>query len=108
MGKCLSLRCSIIFKNALIAILEGLQHLEVLNISHSMILESDSLAFDPTRVVRLDKSTLEMGARVPRFITCEERDCVMCERVRYDEGLVRWYKYEKGLWKVDEVPSLAV
>lgn len=104
--KILSLRCSIIYKNALIAILEGLQYLEILNISHTIIMEDSPIA--PRIILGLDDSTREMGARVPKFIICEESSCVMCERMMADEGLLRWYKYEEGLWKMDEVMSLAL
>uniref|UniRef100_A0A7N0ZT03 F-box/LRR-repeat protein n=1 Tax=Kalanchoe fedtschenkoi TaxID=63787 RepID=A0A7N0ZT03_KALFE len=106
--KTLSLRCSMIFKNALMVILEGLHHLQVLNISHCMIMEPDFQEDDLTRVVGLDKSTVEMAALQTKFITCQERDCVMCERMRHDEGSMKWYRYEEGLWKADEVPSLAL
>ncbi|CAM8946173.1 unnamed protein product [Rhodiola kirilowii] len=105
--KVLSLRCSIIFKNALLAILKGLQQLEILNISHSIILE-DSAKCTRENAVGIEESTLEMAARLPKFIRCKEPNCLMCERTTADEGLVRWYKYEEGLWKADEVPSLAL
>ncbi|KAL0452505.1 UNVERIFIED_CONTAM: F-box/LRR-repeat protein [Sesamum latifolium] len=106
--KVLSLRCSMLFKDALIIILEGIKGLEVLNISHCLIIEVPPPPA-PRRVLReLDKSVLERASRLKKFLTCMSDSCIMCQRTRNDEGLIRWYKYEEDLWKVDEVSSLAV
>ncbi|KAI7743768.1 hypothetical protein M8C21_027286 [Ambrosia artemisiifolia] len=42
----------------------------------------------------LDESILEKASRIR-------------ERTRLDEGYLRWYKYEEGLWKEDEVSIVA-
>lgn len=105
--KVLSLRCSMLYKDALNIILDGLQQLEVLNISHCLLLEAPPPALK--RIVKeLDHFILEKASRLRKFITCMEDSCVMCQRTRTDEGLMRWYKYEEGLWKEDEVSSLAL
>ncbi|KAI4347533.1 hypothetical protein L6164_008340 [Bauhinia variegata] len=105
--KVLSLRCSMLVKDVLIYILDSLQHLEVLNISHCIIVE---ILPPPQRkrAIRLDESIRQKASRLRQFITCMEDSCIMCQRTRNDEGLVRWYKYEEGLWKEDEVISLAL
>lgn len=104
--KVLSLRCSMLYKDALDIILDGLQQLEVLNISHCLVLEAPPPA--PRRAVKeLDHLILEKASRLRKFITCMEDSCVMCQRTKTDEGQMRWYRYE-GLWKEDEVSSLAL
>ncbi|KAI8539354.1 hypothetical protein RHMOL_Rhmol09G0176000 [Rhododendron molle] len=43
----------------------------------------------------------KVGAKIV-VLTCKDNSCVMCQRARSDERLMRWYKYEEGLWKIDE------
>lgn len=106
--KVLSLRCSMLLKDALILILDGLESLEVLNISHCLLIEVPPPPA-PRRVMReLDKTILEKASRLRKFLTCMEDSCIMCQRTRNDEGMMRWYKYEEGLWKEDEASSLAL
>ncbi|CAN7021906.1 unnamed protein product [Brassica rapa subsp. trilocularis] len=106
--KTLSLRCSSINREALIKILDGLKDLEVLNISHSYLVELSGWQPQKKVIVReLDEVILEKASRLKRFLTCMEHEtCVMCQRTENDEGIVRWYKYEEDDWKVDEVSSL--
>ncbi|GFP84792.1 F-box/LRR-repeat protein at3g48880 [Phtheirospermum japonicum] len=105
--KVLSLRCSMLFRDALVIILDNLKGLEVLNISHCLVVEVLPHPA-PRRVLSvLDRSILEKASRLRTFITCMSDNCVMCQRTRDDEGLIRWYKYEQDLWRVDEVGSLA-
>ncbi|KDP22297.1 hypothetical protein JCGZ_26128 [Jatropha curcas] len=106
--KVLSLRCSMLFRDALIRILDDLQHLEVLNISHCLLIEIQPPPA-PRRITReLDQIILDRASRLREFLICTEDSCVMCQRTKRDEGLMRWYKYEEGLWKADEVSSLAL
>ncbi|KAB5532433.1 hypothetical protein DKX38_019103 [Salix brachista] len=57
----------------------------------------------PRRIVRqLDKTILEKASWLRKFLTCMRDTCIMCQRTRNDEGLMRWYKYDEGLWKEDE------
>ncbi|KAJ4825785.1 hypothetical protein Tsubulata_029408, partial [Turnera subulata] len=105
--KVLSLRCSLITKEALLSILE-LQGLEVLNISHCLLIEAPPPPA-PRRVMKeLDQTILNKAARLREFLTCMDDSCIMCQRTKTDEGIVRWYKYEEGLWKADEIASLAL
>lgn len=107
----LSLRCSVVHRDALMLILDGLHHLKALNLSHSIILEICPKS-SQRRVVRgLDPTILEKASRLRQFFVCTRDSCdscVMCQRAMLDEGLMRWYKYDSGLWKDDEVRSLAI
>lgn len=106
--KVLSLRCSILHMDALLLILNGLKNLEVLNISHCYIVEDPPAPATRRVVDKLDDTIMEKGSRLRKFFTCRDDSCIMCQRTKDDEGLMRWYKYEEGLWKEDEVKSLAV
>ncbi|XP_061997308.1 F-box/LRR-repeat protein At3g48880-like [Rosa rugosa] len=108
--KVLSLRCSQLVREALITILDGLPQLEVLNIAHCVLLIEPPRRNQPLQIVEeLDEAILEKAARLQRFITCMQVDrCIMCQRARNDGGIMKWYKYEAGLWKQDEVSSLAL
>jgi len=110
--KVLSLRCSGLSKKALILILDKLKHLEVLNISHSCHVE---LVPDPYYEIEeykftgdIDPIIIEKASRLREFHTCMKESCIMCKRTRDDDGLVRWFQYEEGIWKHDEVSSLAL
>ncbi|KAH7850710.1 hypothetical protein Vadar_001888 [Vaccinium darrowii] len=104
--KVLSLRCSTISKEALIFILDKLPNLEVLNISHCLLIPPPPA---PRKALKeIDGFILEKASRLREFLTCIDDSCVMCQRARSDEGLMRWYRYEEGLWKTDEVRSLAL
>lgn len=106
--KVLSLRCTTLNRDALILILDGLQNLEVLNISHCLLIDVP-LAPAPKKIIKkLDRTILQKAARLRKFLTCMEDSCIMCQRTKNDEGIMRWYKYEEGLWKDDEVSSLAL
>ncbi|XP_030533024.1 F-box/LRR-repeat protein At3g48880 [Rhodamnia argentea] len=106
--KVLSLRCSVIFKDALITILEKLQDLEVLNISHCILIEAGPPPLWKRVVKEIDPFIVDKASRLREFLVCMNDSCVMCQRARSDEGLMRWYKYEEGLWKSDEARSLAL
>ncbi|KAE8022517.1 hypothetical protein FH972_008309 [Carpinus fangiana] len=106
--KVLSLRCSIVDKGALIIILDGLQHLEVLNISHCLLIEVLPPPASRRVVGEIDQSILDRASRLREFLTCMKDSCIMCQRTKSDDGHIRWYKYEEGFWKADEVSSLAL
>lgn len=106
--KVLSLRCSTIWRDALIIILDGLLNLEVLNISHCLLIEAPPPPAPKKALKEIDEYILEKASRLREFFTCMDNSCIMCQRARNDEGLMRWYKYEEGLWKTDEVRSLAL
>lgn len=106
--KVLSLRCSMILKDALVIILDGLKGLEVLNISHCLLVDAPPPPAPRNVLRKLDSTVLERTSKLKKFISCMNDACVMCQRTRNDEGLMRWYKYEEDLWKVDEVRSLTI
>ncbi|CAD5171702.1 F-box/LRR-repeat protein At3g48880-like [Musa acuminata AAA Group] len=104
--KVLSLRCSIITKEALLYILNRMDNLEVLNISHCLLLEA--LATSGRKQVRseLDQSILQKASRIREFFHCQSSSCTTCKRMIEDEGLMRWYRYEDWFWRRDEVSTL--
>ena len=105
----LSLRCSILYRDVLIFILDSLEHLEVLNISHCILMEGLLPPPQCKKIINeIDSTIRQKASRLREFITCMDDSCIMCQRTRADEGIVRWYKYEEGFWKVDEVKSLAL
>ncbi|XP_010454661.1 PREDICTED: F-box/LRR-repeat protein At3g48880-like [Camelina sativa] len=106
--KVLSLRCNAIYRDALLIILDGLESLEVLNISHSYLVVKQEHPEKKKLIVReLDQTIMEKASKLKRFVTCMEyMTCVMCKRTEKDGGRVRWNRYEEGLWKTDEVSSL--
>lgn len=106
--KVLSLRCSMLYKEALIIVLDSLPHLEVLNISHCLLIEVLPPPGPKKVVSEIDQSIIEKASRLREFLTCMNDTCTMCQRTKIDEGLMRWYRYEEGLWKADEVSSLAL
>ncbi|XP_037408817.1 F-box/LRR-repeat protein At3g48880-like isoform X1 [Triticum dicoccoides] len=103
--KVLSLRCSKVTMGALQCVLNSLEHLEVLNISHCLLFE---MATNGRRQVihELDNKALERASRLREFHHCQSRQCVACQRMMLDEGILRWYRYEDWFWRRDEVRSL--
>ncbi|CAJ2655367.1 unnamed protein product [Trifolium pratense] len=98
--KVLSVRCSVLVKEALILVLESLKYLEVLNVSHSYFV---------VPISHIDRNTIcEKASKLRQFVTCMEKPCIMCDRTRMDCGLSRWHKFKEGIWKDDEVSSLAL
>ncbi|CAI9768200.1 unnamed protein product [Fraxinus pennsylvanica] len=86
--KVLSIRCSMIYKDALITILDELKKLEVLNISHCVLIEHPPPS--PRRVLKeIDESILHKARRLHKFITCTSDSCLMCTRTRNDGGMTR-------------------
>ncbi|CAL9231329.1 unnamed protein product [Arabidopsis halleri] len=106
--KVLSLICNEINRDALLVILDKLESLEVLNISHSYLVVTQQHPEKKKIIVReLDQAIMEKASKLKRFVTCmEHKTCVMCQRTDKDEGIMRWYMYEEGLWLADEVSSL--
>ncbi|KAL5066411.1 hypothetical protein RYX36_028148 [Vicia faba] len=102
--KVLSIRCSELVKEALILILDKLEHLEVLNISHSCFVND----VNNYEGYRFDPIISEKASRLREFVTCSKESCIMCHRTKIDRGRPRWFKYEEGRWKDDEVSSLSL
>ncbi|WJX20786.1 hypothetical protein P8452_10286 [Trifolium repens] len=107
--KVLSLRCLGLSKEALNFILDEFKHLEVLNISHSCYVEPCQDPYDGYKYIGdIDPTIIEKTSRLREFHMCMKESCIMCKRTRDDDGYPRWYKYEEGIWKEDEVSSLAL
>lgn len=89
-------------------ILDGVPGLEVLNISHCILVEACQPHGNKKVLKEIDQTILEKASRLKTFLMCMNNSCIMCKRAKADEGLMRWYKYEEDLWKEDEVASLAL
>ena len=103
--KVLSLRCSKVTMDALQYLLHSMEYLEVLNISHSLLLVIASNGRKQV-VHELDGQILERASRLREFHYCQSRTCIACQRMVVDEGIMRWYRYEDWFWRRDEVRSL--
>ena len=107
--KVLSLRCSEVSRGALLHILKEMKHLLVLNVSHSYIV--DRYPTPDRRIVvlrELDQQVLEAASRLERFIYCRSRlYCNTCRLQLSLNGVLMWCRYEEGVWRKDEVSSLA-
>ncbi|KAM0938807.1 putative F-box domain, leucine-rich repeat domain superfamily, F-box-like domain superfamily [Dioscorea sansibarensis] len=107
--KVLSLRCSWLDKKALLFFLKSMGGLEVLNISHSILLiEGPVDAGSKVMFKEIDPAILEYTASLRKFYFCSSKSCLCCHRMIEDEGLMRWWKYEDWFWRIDEVSSLAL
>lgn len=102
----LSLRCSILTKVALVHIINSLENLEVLNLSHCFIEYVHSL--EVVSVLEgLDTSVIEKASRIRKFIYCQDRSCAMCQNRTDNEESLTWPVYDKEFLRMDEVSSLA-
>lgn len=104
--KTLSLRCSILTKEALLFLLDCMDHLEILNISHCMLFENLTHQGRKNVVRVLGSDVLKKASRLKEFYYCMNVDCETCRRMVKDEGLMRWYRYEESFWRKDEVKAL--
>ncbi|KAK9291421.1 hypothetical protein L1049_019368 [Liquidambar formosana] len=105
--KVLSLRCSIVSIDSLIFILDRLEQLEVLNISHCVLIEVPFPSASNRIIKKLDGSILEKASQLRKFFRCMKDSCILCQRTKNDV-LMKWHRYEEVLWKEDEVESLAL
>lgn len=106
--KVLSLRCSPLYREAVDLILDNLECLEVLNISHCLFVEKLQYPLPPRRLSKeIHEDTVKKASRLSDFFTCQEKPCVLCKLMIIDDGYIRWYKCEEGMWRKDEVSSLA-
>ncbi|KAL3521520.1 hypothetical protein ACH5RR_019669 [Cinchona calisaya] len=76
--KVLSIRCSILVGDALIILLDGLQQLEVLNISHCLLIEVPPPPAPKKVLNQIGGSILQKASSLPNFITCMNQSRVMC------------------------------
>lgn len=106
--KILSLRCSILTVEALLLILDCADHLEVLNISHCLLVENLTSMGRRNVIRELDGTIFAKASRLREFYHCMSLACSTCQRMARDEGLMRWYRYEEWFWRQDEVSSLAL
>ncbi|KAK1379560.1 hypothetical protein POM88_026304 [Heracleum sosnowskyi] len=96
---------------ALVIILDRLEHLEVLNISHYHIVEVPPLLARKRIILRkINDSILQKASHLRQFFACLNDSCIICQRSRADEGLMRNGSCImcRNAWKADEVQSLAL
>ncbi|XP_062119554.1 F-box/LRR-repeat protein At3g48880-like [Humulus lupulus] len=106
--KVLSLRCTVVFKQALLILLKKLNKLEVLNLAHSLMVCDTRepgflLVFE-----EIDDEIIKNTKHVKTLITCQKNACPMCRVAVDQEDFLKWYNYEEENWKLDEIPSLTV
>ena len=107
--KILSLRCTIVFKEALIYLLQNLQHLEVLNLSHCIMVSYISQEDGYLMVYRhVYDEIIAHASHLKDFLFCNIMSCPMCSITVNQEGFLKWYDLEQGNWRIDEIPSLTV
>ncbi|KAM7272534.1 hypothetical protein ACFE04_027197 [Oxalis oulophora] len=103
--KVLSVRCTTLLREVLIFLLDEIRNLEVLNISHCLLIDVPPPPAPKKLMKQLDQTILQKASRLRKFLTCIDDSCIMCQRTRTDEGFMRWYKYEENIWKNDELPE---
>lgn len=105
--KVLSLRSSIVDKNALNLILMFLGNLEALNISHCVLGQIPRFPGPLLAIEQLDNFILWKASLLREFFTCQVQSCSICQFEYDDENIFGWYEYDKALWRDDEIKSLA-
>ncbi|KAF3448535.1 hypothetical protein FNV43_RR09248 [Rhamnella rubrinervis] len=100
--KVLSLRRALVYKDALTHILNKLKHLEVLNVKHCLLDDSEHDGFI-VAYRKYEEETIEKASRLKNFLFCQESSCPTCQRAFDDEGILKWFEYEEGLWRADEL-----
>ncbi|KAJ7944888.1 F-box/LRR-repeat protein [Quillaja saponaria] len=111
--KILSLRCSLVYTEALRCILKGLEYLEVLNLSHSMFFaELDHEGAETSNIL------IQRGGEIPaamdvsrleRLVACQgETSCFLCQLMLENPSVGgRGYRFQEAMWREDEISSLA-
>ncbi|KAL5718409.1 hypothetical protein ACHQM5_011314 [Ranunculus cassubicifolius] len=105
--KRLSLRCCKLNKDALIMIMENLECLEILNISHCLFVNERPFPGGKQLLRKVDTDVFVIAARLHNFYTCQDKLCVVCSQMMTDEGCLRWYRCEEGEWRKDEICSFS-
>ncbi|PON86440.1 F-box domain containing protein [Trema orientale] len=106
--KVLSLRCTVVFREALQFLLLNMEHLEVLNLTHCLVVSYSRRAGYLVVYREIDEDIIENASNLKKFLTCKKTSCSMCKVVANQVGFLKWYNCEERNWRMDEVPSLAV
>ncbi|XP_062028893.1 F-box/LRR-repeat protein At3g48880-like [Rosa rugosa] len=107
--KVLSLRCAEVSRGAVLHILNEMNHLQVLNLSHSYIVDH---APTPNRCIvvlrELDQMVIEAASWLKKFLFSRSRlYCNICRLQLSMNGVLMRCRYEERVWRMDEVSSLA-
>ncbi|KAJ0106250.1 hypothetical protein Patl1_18743 [Pistacia atlantica] len=105
--KVLSLRSVMVDKNALTIILKLMDGLEKLNLSHCRLIEVPRTPGPVTLFREMDNSIIAKASHLKEFCYCQELSCSICLFEHTDENFLKWYAYDEGLWREDEITSLA-
>lgn len=105
--KVLSLRCNMVHREAMLRLLKEMKHLQVLNISHCLILDHSSNPGFMSVLSKLDKVILEEASRLEKFMFCKKDSCHICQLQISTNGILFWSRYDEGIWLTDEVSTLA-
>lgn len=105
--KVLSLRCNMVHREAMLRLLKEMKHLQVLNISHCLILDHSPNPGFMSVLSKLDKVILEEASRLEKFMFCKKDSCHICQLQISTNGILFWSRYDEGIWLTDEVSTLA-
>ncbi|KAK6935358.1 F-box domain [Dillenia turbinata] len=113
--KVVSLQSSMVTKDALVLILDQLEHLEVLNLSHCLFVgdrvDNDGGSvynrLDAQLNANHDASVLEKASRLRVFLTCQEKGCPACPDTSTGLGFSKWFSRAEDIWRIDQISSLA-
>ncbi|KAJ9147893.1 hypothetical protein P3X46_030007 [Hevea brasiliensis] len=95
--KALSVRCTIVHKDALRLTLMLFDDLDVLNITHSLLMDFNPSEGPTIFKCESDKSIAEQASKLKAIFWRQTESCIMCQRVHNDLGRPKWNEYEEGL-----------
>ncbi|KAK7255775.1 hypothetical protein RIF29_29194 [Crotalaria pallida] len=102
--KALSIRNQMVNRDALFRVLDCLQHLEVVNVCHSLFWDTTSdLEGCDIYVHHKNLHVSWLG----KIISCEKKICIMCNKVSNNTMREQPYDPLEELWSQDEIPSLS-
>lgn len=102
--KTLSLKGSIIQREAIELILDNLEDLEELNLTHCYMDVRGNYPQYVQIVHPIYETIIQKASRLKKFYVCRTYNCVICNREYYppERALLRWQE----LWRTDEIRSL--
>ncbi|PON84597.1 F-box domain containing protein [Trema orientale] len=105
--KVLSLRCTLVFKDALLFLLLNLQHLEVLNLTHCLMVSHNREAGCLVLYREIEEEIIKNASNLKTFLSCKKA-CPLCKIPTNGEDFLKWYDYDERNWRMEEIPSLAI
>ncbi|XP_062026341.1 F-box/LRR-repeat protein At3g48880-like [Rosa rugosa] len=105
--KVISLRCNRVHRDAILFLLKELRQLEVMNITHCLILDHFPKPGFWSVLPELDEFVLQEASRLKKFLFCQMRSCNVCHFQINSNGLLFWTQNNEAIWIMDEVSTLA-